>query len=347
MNRNLVVLLLVGILFAATLWSVLPGVRAPLEDWRQKAAIHWKAAKRAARTVVSGGEAEKGRETVPEGVEGRQWVEPLTGMPFVWVPGGCFPMGSHEGEKGRDRDEGPVHQVCVDGFWMGQREVTRGEFRRFVEATGYVTDGEREGFSWVYTGVWEKRAGYSWRRPGFFQDDTHPVVHVSFNDALAMARWLGKKGGGSFSMPTEAQWEYACRAGRLEARFWGEGPDEACRYANGADLTAAKDFPSWTVHGCSDGFVFTAPGGSFEPNRFRLHDMLGNVWEWCADTYDAQGYRKHGPKNPTIVDPSQTARVIRGGSWYSRPEHLRCAKRDGLSRPDRRSQDLGFRLIRQ
>lgn len=345
--RRLVVLLLVGLLFAATLWFVMPEVRGLLEEFTQGTATHWAAVKRAARTALKGHPAEKGAPPGPEGGDVRPYVEPLTGMPFVWVPSGCFRMGSEDGEKGRDRDEGPLHEVCVDGFWMGQREVTRGEFRKFVEATGYVTDAEREGFSWVYTGSWEKRSGYSWRRPGFFQDDTHPVVHVSLNDALAMARWLGEKGGGSFGVPTEAQWEYACRAGRLDARFWGEDPAEACRYANAADAAAAEQFPSWTVHACSDGYVFTAPAGSFEPNGFRLYDLLGNVWEWCADSYDPQGYRKHASKTPVLADPSQSARVIRGGSWYSQPEHVRCAKRDALTRPDRRSQDLGFRLIRQ
>lgn len=345
--RKLVVLLLVGVLFATTLWFVMPEVRGLFEGFMDEAGTHWAAVKRAARKALKGTPAEKGAVSGPEGAGGRLWVEPLTGMPFVWVPPGCFRMGSDVGEKGHDRDEGPLHDVCVDGFWMGRREVTRGEFRRFVEASGYVSDAEREGFSWVYTGAWEKRGGYSWRRPGFFQDDTHPVVHVSLNDALAMARWLGEKGGGSFGVPSEAQWEYACRAGRLEARFWGEDPTEACRYANGADASAAGQFPSWTVHACSDGHVFTAPAGSFQPNAFGLHDMLGNVWEWCADSYDPQGYRKHAPKNPVLVDASQTARVIRGGSWYSQPDHVRCAKRDALSRPDRRSQDLGFRLIRQ
>lgn len=345
--KKFVVLLLVGVLVGATLGFVLPGSRALFQKLTDEATTQWDAVKRAGRKALKGEQAESGKASVPEGTDGRQWVEPLTGMPFVWVPGGCFRMGSDEGEKGRERDEGPLHDVCIDGFWMGRREVTQGEFRRFVEASGYVTDAEREGFSWIYTGAWEKRGGYSWRRPGFFQDESHPVVHVSLNDARAMAQWLGEKTGGSFGLPTEAQWEYACRAGRLDARFWGEDPQEACRWANAADATAAKDFPSWTVHGCSDGYVFTAPVGSFGPNGFGLQDMLGNVWEWCADGYDPQAYRKHASKNPAVVDPSQATRVIRGGSWYSRPEHVRCAKRDALTRPDRRSQDLGFRLIRQ
>lgn len=345
--KKALVVFLITVLLGSAAWWFRPGRAPSFEDVAQKAVNKWGAVKRAAWKTAKGPSGEKNLSSLPEGEDGQQWVEPTTGMPFVWVPGGCFPMGSEETEQGRDRDEGPLHEVCVDGFWMGQREVTRGEFRRFVEAAGYVTDAEREGFSWVYTGTWEKRGGYSWRRPGFHQDDTHPVVHVSLNDALAMAKWMGEQVGASFGLPTEAQWEYTCRAGRLEPRFWGGDSQEACSYANVADMTAAKEFPSWVVHGCADGYVFTAPVGTFQPNGFRVHDMLGNVWEWCTDAYDPLGYRKHGVKNPVLSDPPQGARVIRGGSWYSRPDHVRCAKRDALSRPDRRSQDLGFRLIRQ
>ncbi len=345
--RKFPILTLFVILCGVTAWRLWPGFSVPLKGFVQKILLEWSPVKKAVLqgnpTAFSG----KMETAVPSGEKGRFWVEPVTGMTFVWIPEGCFRMGSEEAEQGRDRDEGPSHEVCLDGFWIGQREVTREEFRRFVEASGYVTDAEREGYSWVYTGSWEKRGGYSWRRPGFYQDEAHPVVHVSFQDALAMAKWLGEKTQDSFGLPTEAQWEYACRSGRMEARFWGEAPHEACSYANVADRTAAKDFPSWTVHGCSDGFVFTAPTASYQPNAYGLYDMLGNVWEWCADGYDQNAYRKHGPKNPAMLDSNVTARVIRGGSWYSRPEHVRCAKRDALSRPDRRSQDLGFRLIRQ
>ncbi|SMC21983.1 Formylglycine-generating enzyme, required for sulfatase activity, contains SUMF1/FGE domain [Desulfacinum hydrothermale DSM 13146] len=292
-----------------------------------------------------------GRPTSPpsrgtETASAQVWKEPITGMRFVWIPGGCFPMGSDPGEDGRDRDEGPKHQVCVDGFWMGRSEVTRGQFRTFVEKTGYVTDAERQGYSWVYDGKWEKKPGYSWRRPGFAQTDDHPVVHVSLNDAQAMAHWLTQHSKGTFRLPTEAEWEYACRAGTLGARFWGEDPAAACDFANVADKTARKKFPAWRIHPCSDGFVFTAPVATFRPNGFGLYDMLGNVWEWCADVYDPQAYRNHSEKNP-VVEKGGTARVVRGGSWYSQPQYVRSAGRDQLSRPDRRSQDQGFRLIRR
>ncbi len=272
------------------------------------------------------------------------WVEPQTGMEFVRIPGGCFRMGSPAGEAGRDPDEGPVRRVCLSGFWMGRYEVTRGQFRLFVERSGYVSEAERQGYSWVYTGKWERKPGHSWRRAGFFQDRSHPVVNVSFNDALAMARWLSKKDGRRFNLPSEAQWEYACRAGTVASRFWGDRPDEACAYANVADLSAAKKFPAWTVHDCDDGFVFTAPVGHYRPNAFGLYDMLGNVWEWCRDLYDSRAYMRAPTKDPVITRGGR-GRVVRGGSWYSRPRFVRCAGRDQLSRSDRRSQDQGFRLV--
>ncbi|ROR03328.1 formylglycine-generating enzyme family protein [Desulfosoma caldarium] len=345
--KKLLALVLCVLGCLATAWWFWPKMPPPLKDGARQLMAQGAAVKETVNTAVRGIFAQGQKQPVLQGQDGQLWVEPITGMRFVWIPGGCFRMGSEASEQGRSRDEGPIHEVCLDGFWMGQREVTRGEFRRFVEDSGYVTDAEREGFSWVYTGRWEKRGGYSWRRPGFYQDETHPVVHVSFNDASAMAKWLGEKAQAAIGLPTEAQWEYACRSGRLEARHWGDDPKEACAYANVADRTAAKDFPSWTVHECFDGFVFTAPVGTYRPNAYGLHDMLGNVWEWCADGYDPQAYRKHGSKNPAVLGPAVTARVIRGGSWYSRPDDARCAKRDALSRPDRRSQDLGFRLVRQ
>lgn len=274
---------------------------------------------------------------------GKLWREPLTGMEFVRVPAGCFPMGSDSREPGRDRDEGPLHKVCLDGFWLGKHPVTRGQFRIFVEQNGYVTEAERQGYAWVYSGKWEKKPGYSWRRVGFPQDRMHPVVNVSWNDAKAMAAWLSAENQRTFSLPTEAQWEYACRAGSLTARYWGNGAEQACEYANIGDQSAGMKFPVWTVHPCRDGYVFTAPVGRFKSNDFGLYDMLGNVWEWCEDVYQPAAYIQHEPTNPVQVKGGR-ARVVRGGSWYSQPRFARCAGRDHLSVPSRRSQDQGFRL---
>lgn len=279
------------------------------------------------------------------GTQNKNWRDPLTGMEFVWVPGGCFTMGSSLSEQDRDSDEGPVHEVCVDAFWMGKYEVTRGEFQKFVNSDGYKTDAEEEGFSWVYTGRWERRQGYNWHEVGFDQDDRHPVVNVSWKDANAMADWLSRHSRGEFRLPTEAEWEYACRAGTTAVRYWGDNPDEACTYANVADRDTLTEFPAWTVHNCKDGFIYTAPVGTFKPNDFGLYDMLGNVWEWCEDVYNVRAYSEHSNKNP-VYKADAPDRVIRGGSWYSRPEVVRCASRDNLHLPTRRGYDVGFRLVK-
>ncbi len=237
---------------------------------------------------------------------GEIWRQPVTGMKFVWVPGGCSQMGQSEEEKRRLireageelygkywSDELPQQEVCVDGYWMGKTEVTVGAFRRFVEATGYRTDAEKEkeGFSWIRIGKnMEKRSGANWRDAGFRQTEDHPVVNVSWNDASAMAEWLSRQGGGRFRLPTEAEWEYGCRAGTKTARYWGDSPAEACRYANVADRAVKRIYPDDRIHECDDGHAHTSPVGSYQENDFGLLDMLGNVWEWCEDIYTKDAY---------------------------------------------------------
>lgn len=277
--------------------------------------------------------------------KGESWKEPLTGIEFVWLPPACFQLGTPPSEAGREADEGPEHESCVDSFWLGKTEVTVGQFKVFVNKTGYITDAEREGFSWVYNGEWVKKAGYTWQKAGFPQNDNHPVVNVSLNDARAMAKWLTEQSGLAFRLPTEAEWEYACRAGTSTIRFWGNDPKEACMYANVADLDARSKFPAWIVHDCSDGYIFTSPAGDYQPNAFDLYDMLGNVWEWCEEVYNPRAYRYSGRNNSLHTD-GDMSRVIRGASWYSRPEYDRCGNRDYVYSPSRRGTDLGFRLVR-
>lgn len=285
-------------------------------------------------------EAEKARAPAP----GQIWRETLTGLEFVWVPGGCFPMGSPPRETGRKNDEGPVHEVCVDGIWMGRTEVTKGAFLRFVDATGYRTDAEREGFVWGLKGKeLVKRADESWRQAGFEQTDGHPVVNVSWNDARAMAEWLSGQTGQTFRLPTEAEWEYGCRAGTQTARFWGDSPGQACRYANVADRENQKRFPDFVTHDCNDGYVFTAPVARYEPNAFGLFDMLGNASEWCQDPYANNAYAGHTRQNPQAVG-SGPGRVVRGGGFRGNPDTVRCADRSFYGAPHRRG-GMGFRLV--
>ena len=248
------------------------------------------------------------------------YVEPKTGMEFVWVPKGKFLMGQCEKEKemlineiGQENyeknctDELPQHEDNMPGMWIGKYEVTREEFKTFVEDTEYETGAEIQGFSMVWEGKWKKKEGIYWDNPGFvppgpsnIQDkdgngekQPDPVVHVSWNDAKAMAIWVTKVSNGVFRLPTEDEWEYAVRAETETCRFWGEKPDDACAYANVADVAANQEWPNLKISSCNDGYAGCAPVGKFEPNGFDLYDMLGNVREWCEDPYYEDAYIRH------------------------------------------------------
>ncbi|MGB0723358.1 MAG: formylglycine-generating enzyme family protein [Gammaproteobacteria bacterium] len=264
---------------------------------------------------------------------------------MVLIPPGTFAMGSSERS-----DEQPVHQVTVvRAFALMRCEVTVGQFRAFVAETGYRTDAERgKGCNTLKGG---NDFGYVadayWDRPGFEQGDDHPVVCVTWNDARAYAAWLGVRTGQAYRLPTEAEWAYAARGGSIRSRWWGDDPDSACDYANGADLSALERFPGAIVHQCSDGHVFTAPVGRYRANDFGLADMLGNALEWTADCW-------HDSYSGAPVDASAwldagdgdcTRRVLRGGGWYLLPEDLRSANRLGLARGAAFGR-VGFRLAR-
>ncbi|MEA1921680.1 MAG: formylglycine-generating enzyme family protein [Pseudomonadota bacterium] len=261
------------------------------------------------------------------------FIDPITAMEFVWVPAGTYQMGQTESEKenlikvmGRDKyekycaEELPRHQVIVDGFWMGQCEVTNAQYRQFK------SDHDSKSY-----------AGHS------LNDDKQPVVEVSWEDAVAYAQWLSAKSKRKFRLPTEVEWEYACRAGTTTVRYWGDDENLACRHANVADKTAKQEWPKWSIHDCDDGFMVTAPVGSFQPNSFGLYDMLGNVWEWCSDWYGENYYKESPEKNPRGVD-SGTYRVARGSCWVNPSRYVRSASRN-RRRPDNRTYALGFRLV--
>ncbi len=284
------------------------------------------------QTAAAGGDRSTGPRDDPAARSDRAartlktWKEPVTGLEFVWVPGGCFLMGSPQSEKGRAEDEGPVHEVCVDGFWMSRTETTNGQFRKFQ------TDHNSRKYS-----------GHS------LNGDSQPAVFVTWLDANNFAQWLMGQNGGqyTFRLPTEAEWEYACRAGSEASRYWGEDTFKACTYENVADLTAQKQFGIQPGVDCDDGYAATAPVGSFQPNKFGLYDMLGNVWEWCSDVYSLDSYVRHDRKNPQFSDESVgQSRVIRGGFWHGGPAATRCAIR-GSGMPEGMSDDLGFRLVRE
>jgi len=216
------------------------------------------------------------------------WKEPVTGMEFIWVPGGEFMMGSNEG----DSDEEAVHKVALTGFWMGKYEVTNGQYRQYKSSHD----------SQSYEGV-------------SLNGDRQPAVYVSWDDAKGFVKWLNKRTGKTFALPSEVQWEYACRAASTGKRFWGDSPEHACKYANVHDLTSKrvnKDF-TWPHHNCDDGFSATAPVGSFQPNDFGLYDIRWQRMEWCEDIYAKDAYGKYSNNNP-IYAQSGSSRVRRGGA---------------------------------
>jgi formylglycine-generating enzyme required for sulfatase activity len=274
------------------------------------------------------------------------------GMTLRLIPAGEFLMGISQQELQRlnerdkyDRyrprypglvvcdDEVPAHRVRITRpFYLGVYEVTVGQFRRFVEDSHYKTDAEKDGkggLGWnVAAGKYVRHAQYTWRSPGFPQADEHPVVNVSWNDAVAFCQWLSRKERQTYRLPTEAEWEYACRAGTTTRYYCGDDPEQLATVGNVADATAKetlkKDYQSYIES--RDGYAFTAPVGRFQPNRFGLYDMLGNVWEWCADGYDAQYYARSPADDPR--GPSQaTERVARGGAWSVMPRGCRAATR--------------------
>lgn len=298
-----------------------------------------------------------------------------TGIDFVRIPAGAFRMGSDEDAQTLAQafpaydparftqlaDEGPVHAVRITrAFWLGRHEVTVAQFRRFVEASGHVPESEADGtggygFNPTYDpgttvrgDAFEGRSPrYSWRNPGFAQGDDHPVVNVTWNDAVAMARWLSAKEGVTYRLPTEAEWEYAARAGTRTRFSTGDDPRTLLKGANVFDQDAALHWPRWRAFALDghDGQAFTAPVGRFAPNAFGLYDMHGNVWEWCAD-WHADDYYARSPVDDPPGPEDGSVRVRRGGSWHTWAFYARSSFRNWNS-PETRYTLVGFRLLRE
>jgi formylglycine-generating enzyme len=300
------------------------------------------------------------------------WGSAPDGM--VWVPGGVFSMGSAQFD-----DAQPLHNVLVDGFWMDRTEVTNAQFRKFVDATGYLTVAEKklertqfpgaapedlEPFSIVFTPPdkrvdpskvshitwWNAVKGASWRHPegpgsDLQERENHPVVHVSYVDALAYAAWAGKR------LPTEAEWEFAARGGLDSKRFcWG---DELSPGGKLMANTWQGDFPNNNTN--ADGFAGTAPVGSFPANGFGLNDMAGNVWEWCSDWYHPSYYKfspDRNPKGPRAsydpMEPGVPKRAQRGGSFLCCDNY--CMRympgARGKGELESAANHVGFRCVR-
>ncbi|HEX2886380.1 SUMF1/EgtB/PvdO family nonheme iron enzyme [Vineibacter terrae] len=273
---------------------------------------------------------------------------------LVHIPPGSFVMGAAPDEHAREgvpeelaRTELPQHKVTIAyAFSMGRNEVTRGEFAAFVEATG------RQMGNVCYGAASDGRLGDiqggSWRTPGFPQTDRDPVVCVTWADASAYVGWLSRETGKTYRLPTEAEWEYAARAGTTFARYWGDSPQGACRHGNFADLGIAAKF-NWprrpeSIFMCDDGHAYTARVGTFAANAFGLHDMLGNVWEWTSDCWN-ETYAAAPATGAARTDGDCSRRVGRGSSWYNAPKYSRAASRSWFVAGNRFSF-LGFRIAR-
>jgi len=280
-----------------------------------------------------------------------QEIKNSVGMELIFIPPGKFTMGSQETEPGREAQEVQHGVEITKGFYLGKHEVSVGQFKHFVADTKFKTDGERDGngaFGINDAGLFgERHSNFTWKSPGFEQTDKHPVVGISWSDAKAFCTWISKKEKKVYRLPTEAEWEYACRAGTTSAYSFGDNGEKLAENGNGADATARARYPSWSIGiKAKDGHIFAAPVGQFKANAFGLHDMHGNVWEWCEDWYEPNSYAKEEQIDP--VGPKMGKnKVQRGGGWSSDSKRLRSAARVGRDPVAYRGGYLGFRVVIQ
>jgi formylglycine-generating enzyme required for sulfatase activity len=257
-----------------------------------------------------------------------------TAPALVVIRSGSFMMGSPEGEHGRSDNEGPQHRVTLQaGYGLGLQEVTVGQFRSFVDATGYLTTADIDGESRVYDEasgriMLRDRINWSHDYEGKPAAAELPVVHVSWHDAQAYTAWLSEQTGRDYRLPTEAEFEFALRAGTVTRYWWGDDrPDQAVENLTGLDETSSGG-RNWSTgfRRYDDGYWGPAPGAMFPPNPMGLHDMAGNVSEWVEDCWH-QTYVQAPSDGSAWVNPGCDRRVLRGGYWASSPEQARSASR--------------------
>jgi len=275
---------------------------------------------------------------VPVAVETQ--TRPQDGMVMVCVPAGEFLMGSAARASGANANEKPQHTVYLDTFWIDRTEVTVAQFRAFVQSSGYQTSAEKQGwaYAWVESAKeWQKVNGADWQHPfgpGSSAEEDHPVVQVSWVDAMAYCEWAGG------SLPTEAQWEKAARGTDGRTYPWGNVFDGTwLNYCDARCESGDRDF--------DDGYRYTAPVGSYPAgiSPYGALDMAGNVWEWTADRYDEDYYADSPAQNPAGPESGQY-RVLRGGSWNHDRSGMRAAYRLEGS-PGDRVDNFGYRCALQ
>jgi formylglycine-generating enzyme required for sulfatase activity len=321
-------------------------------------------------------------------------IENSIGIQLIELPAGEFEMGMLDEQQLKlqhkfsayqreihDYVEKPSFPVrLTNAFWISATETTVGQFEEFVRSTGYKTDADRAGGALVFHPDAKSRLekismkpAAGWQSPGFSQQSTHPVTCVSWNDAQAFCAWLSAKEQAVYRLPTEAEWEYACRAGTETPYCSGADPDSVYAYANVADVSLHAMYPEQVLRqrvagleeANADGFVFTAPHARFLPNAWGLYDMHGNVWEWCSDRYSDRIYKEYSKEAITSGSRSQPSpienphgpdttpqhehgdwRSLRGGSWYVSPMQCRSSVRAFAESHDAICY-VGFRVVRE
>lgn len=282
---------------------------------------------------------------------------------LIVVPAGVFLMGSEPEEPRRlalneywGARERPRHQVRVArAFAMGRTEVTRAQFAAFVADTGYSPAAG----CWRFEGdEWRMNDAGTWRDPGIPQTDDHPVTCVNWHDANAYVAWLSRKTGRAYRLPSEAEWEYAARAGRQTAWWWGDDAADVCKFANLGDLATrnATDWATkktgysavmtdWKGEPCDDGHPWTAPVASFPANPFGFHDLGGNANEWVADCWNDDYARGPVTQDARLDSGDCNVRAMRGQGWTGGAAGVRAAFRLKMNAADRRFT-FGFRVVR-
>ncbi|HEX3659698.1 MAG TPA: formylglycine-generating enzyme family protein [Pirellulales bacterium] len=325
---------------------------------------------------ISKREKSKGTDTRPKASDVHvQTTVNSIGMKLALVPAGEFMMGAEEdridllnefpySQMKWIEDELPQHRVRITKpFYMGQYEVTLGQFLIFYHSAGYKAEVERSGKpSWGYKDgrLVESTSFRPWA-PGWEISYDDPAIFISWNDAVAFCKWLSNKEGKTYRLPTEAEWEYACRAGTNSRYSFGNDPQELVYHANSSDQDRKALSPKAVIATLGgkdnkqsatipfpyisrrDGYAWTSPVGKFRPNAFGLHDMQGNAFEWCLDRYDAH-YYEHSPDNDPQGPATGSMRVLRGGAFNYNPVALRCADRNSDD-PSHCDCSHGFRVV--
>lgn len=261
---------------------------------------------------------------------------------MVIIPAGEFQMGSPLAERGRDPGEGPQKTISISRpFAVGKFEVTVAEFEKFVDATDYDAGDQCKTYR---NDTWSLQDGRDFQNPGFSQTSQHPATCISWPAAIAYTDWLSEQTGETYRLLSEAEWEYVARAGSERAYPFGDDASAGCTFMNGSDESSPYGGGSSMAMSCDDGASYAARVGSYAPNRFGLHDLHGNVWEWTADAWNASISGIYG--NGTARETGESFdRVVRGGSWFTFDFWLRSASRHKFA-PEDRINDVGFRVAR-